>query len=58
MALRGTDPESYLTEYTSVYEENIFSFLFEPGALCGRPPPWTLPRVRVQGLGLRGENVV
>jgi len=23
MALRGTDPESYITEYTSVYEKNL-----------------------------------
>ena len=23
MALRGTDPESYITEYTSVYEDEI-----------------------------------
>jgi len=24
MLYSGTDPESYITEYTSVYEENIF----------------------------------
>ena len=29
MALQRTDPESYITEYTSAYDDNIsFSFFF------------------------------
>ena len=50
MSYSGTDPESYITEYTCVYEETTDSGLAERRALGGVPREQTMLKGQVSGV--------
>ena len=50
MALGGTDPESYITEHTSVYEDNCTGFPGVVGVVC-HPTPLSYPCTMVDSSG-------
>ena len=54
MALRGTNPESYVTENTLVYEDNQENEEGVPRVSCVPFQPCTEPAV--EGSGLRVEG--